>query len=223
MKAILSDQKISLRLPLNFLKVLRDLSPQAAGLLLGYFQFMSAQEKPGTLCLAFDLKNYLAFLYAHEDDAFQSDLKELVEKGFLLLYPDPEAEEKIYLLPGSSEGANWLKILREKPETLKTMAVARVLPAAEKPNVFRLYQENIGPLTPFTAELLRDAAASYSEEWLEDAIKEAVLYNARNWKYVQAILQNWKAEGRKRSNEEDKRDHESFRKLYLDQKRKKRS
>jgi DNA replication protein len=66
----------------------------------------------------------------------------------------------------------------------------------ERPNVFRLYEENIGPLTPLIADALIDAEATYTSEWVADAIDLAVKHNKRNWKYSEAILKRWKEEGR---------------------------
>ncbi|MDI6768636.1 MAG: DnaD domain protein [Anaerolineales bacterium] len=65
----------------------------------------------------------------------------------------------------------------------------------ERPNIFKLYEENIGPLTPLIADALRDAEATYPAEWIEEAVGEAVKRNKRNWKYVEAILKRWKVEG----------------------------
>jgi len=66
----------------------------------------------------------------------------------------------------------------------------------ERPNVFRLYEENIGPLTPLIADALNDAEATFSAEWVADAIDVAVKRNARSWKYCEAILRRWKEDGR---------------------------
>lgn len=68
--------------------------------------------------------------------------------------------------------------------------------AVDPPNVFRLYEQNIGPLTPIIADQLVVAASEYPAEWIEDAIGEAVSYNKRSWRYIQRILENWKESGR---------------------------
>lgn len=68
--------------------------------------------------------------------------------------------------------------------------------AQEKPNIYRLYEENIGPLTPLIAEALRAAEADYPAAWLADAMRIAIKNNIRNWRYVEAILQRWQKEGR---------------------------
>ncbi|MGI9252493.1 MAG: DnaD domain-containing protein [Thermomicrobiales bacterium] len=70
----------------------------------------------------------------------------------------------------------------------------RVTP--EKPTVFRLYEQNIGLLTPLIADHLVAALERYPQEWIEDAIAESVTYNRRSWRYVQRILEQWAAQGR---------------------------
>ena len=69
------------------------------------------------------------------------------------------------------------------------------LPPRDKPNVFKLYEENIGPLTPLMADALREAEEEYEAEWLAEAFTIAVMRNKRNWKYIKAILKRWKEEG----------------------------
>lgn len=69
-------------------------------------------------------------------------------------------------------------------------------PVVERPNVFKLYEENIGPLTPMIADMLKDAEETYSDEWVAEALEIAVRNNVRNWKYVEAILKRWKEKGK---------------------------
>jgi DnaD/phage-associated family protein len=66
----------------------------------------------------------------------------------------------------------------------------------ERPNVFVLYEQNIGALTPMIVEELRDAEKSYPARWIEEAIKIAVENNVRRWRYVQTILERWRQEGK---------------------------
>jgi DnaD/phage-associated family protein len=72
--------------------------------------------------------------------------------------------------------------------------VPRVEP--ERPTIFRLYEQNIGLLSPLIADHLVKAMERYPRDWIEDAIGEAVAYNRRSWRYIQRILQNWAATGR---------------------------
>ena len=64
------------------------------------------------------------------------------------------------------------------------------------PDIFTLYEENVGILNPLIAEWLKEAETLYPESWIRDAIKEAVSLNKRNWRYIDRILENWSAEGR---------------------------
>lgn len=66
----------------------------------------------------------------------------------------------------------------------------------ERPNIFVLYEQNIGLLSPLIADQLKDAADHYPPEWIEAAFREALLHNKRKWSYISAILRHWEAEGR---------------------------
>ena len=84
----------------------------------------------------------------------------------------------------------------------------------ERPNIFRLYEENIGPLTPLIADALKDAEETYSTEWIADAIELAVKNNKRNWKYSEAILKRWKEEGK--NGKKDQQNPEKGSERYTD-------
>jgi DNA replication protein len=66
----------------------------------------------------------------------------------------------------------------------------------ERPNIFVLYEQNIGLLPPLLADELKDAADHYPAEWIEGAFREAVQHNKRKWSYIRAILRRWETEGR---------------------------
>jgi DnaD/phage-associated family protein len=79
----------------------------------------------------------------------------------------------------------------------------------QTPNIFKLYEENIGALTPLMADALKDAERDFPAEWIAEAFAEAVSRNKRNWKYVEAILKRWKEEGR--AEKQNRRDAEENR------------
>lgn len=62
--------------------------------------------------------------------------------------------------------------------------------------IFELYEQNIGVVTPMLADDLERAAQTYPPDWIEEAFREAVAYNRRSWRYIQAILERWAQEGR---------------------------
>ena len=65
-----------------------------------------------------------------------------------------------------------------------------------RPNIYVLYEQNIGTLTPMIADQLRDAEKTYPRDWIEEAVELAVENNARKWSYVSAILERWRQEGK---------------------------
>lgn len=68
--------------------------------------------------------------------------------------------------------------------------------AAERPNIFALYENNIGVLSPMIAEELKEAERNYPQAWIEEAIREAVTGNRRSWRTVASILDRWQREGK---------------------------
>jgi len=70
------------------------------------------------------------------------------------------------------------------------------LEAQERPNIFTLYEENIGMLTPMIAEELKEAESLYPPSWIESAFREALSRNKRNWRYISRILERWASEGK---------------------------
>ncbi len=81
----------------------------------------------------------------------------------------------------------WLPSFSDEP--------IEILP--DRPNIYRLYEDNIGPLTPMIADTLKDAEREFPMAWIEDAIRIAVESNARKWRFIQAVLDRWQKEGKK--------------------------
>jgi DnaD/phage-associated family protein len=116
-------------------------------------------------------------------------LEKAVKRGGLLKV---QREAKVYFLLNSPRGRAAVEAIERGNWTPGESSASPM----ERPNVFRLYEENIGPLTPLIADALKDAEELYSDEWVADAIELAVKNNKRNWKYCEAVLKRWKDEGR---------------------------
>jgi DnaD/phage-associated family protein len=84
----------------------------------------------------------------------------------------------------------------------------------DQPNIFQLYEQHIGPLTPMIADTLREAERIYPADWIEEAIRLAVENNVRRWRYVDAILRRGQEEGR--DDRKDGRDTEKDRRRYAE-------
>jgi len=131
---------------------------------------------------------------SNPQDALNKALNLAVDDGIILKVNEAEKKRDIYFI-NSPRG----RAAAELAHTGKS----RVLPDATgltldiiQPNIYRLYEENIGPLTPLIAETLRETESAYPAEWITEAIEIAVRNNVRRWKYVVTILSRWQEEGR---------------------------
>jgi DNA replication protein len=85
----------------------------------------------------------------------------------------------------------------------------------EKPtDIFSLYEDNIGLLTPMIAEELKDALATYPEAWIREAVKEAVTMNKRSWRYIARILERWTTEGKSNGTHQPDNSEENAAKFF---------
>jgi DNA replication protein len=85
----------------------------------------------------------------------------------------------------------------------------------ERPNVFVLYEQNIGVLTPLIADQLRDMEKSYPPEWVAEAFDIAVANNKRALRYILAILKRWETEGKDNDEKYQRDTPESRRRRYI--------
>ncbi|HEX2912697.1 MAG TPA: DnaD domain protein [Chloroflexia bacterium] len=104
--------------------------------------------------------------------------------------PLPENPEGVRN-PGLSEVKQWQKQQRWRVRS-------------QRPDIYTLYEQNIGPLTPILSERLREAEKTYPPALIEEAFAEAVNYNRRSWAYISRILENWATNGRERNQERER-------------------
>ncbi len=117
----------------------------------------------------------------------------------LLLHLKVEADRGLFdvYVPNTERGRRDLQRLKDSRPDLEISDGHMAAPeAAPKPNIFSLYEANIGIITPLMAEELKDAELQYPEAWIEEAFREAVTGNKRSWRYIEAILKRWKTEGK---------------------------
>ena len=123
-----------------------------------------------------------------------------VKRGtILLLELDRDGEPELLYFINSENDKKVLEKIRNGEIVLKGLESGKTAGFVETetpPDIFTLYEENVGMLNPLIAEWLKEAEKLYPESWIRDAIKEAVSLNKRNWRYIDRILENWSAEGR---------------------------
>ncbi len=161
----------------------------------GYPRFVTLQELHSDLDLLSSL--------AHEGDpgeALAQGLEAAVARGtFLRLALErPQSVEHLYFMNTDTDRRAIASIQRGEVQ-LGGLPRAEPPPAApERRDIYTLYEENIGALSPLVAEELKEAEQTYPYEWIVEAFREAARLNRRSWRYVQRILERWQAEGRSR-------------------------
>lgn len=150
-----------------------------------------------------------------DGQALRRGLERALSRGILIhLTLDREGRsEELYLLNTEDDRQALAKIERGEIDLGALPRKEPCLEAKERPNIFTLYEENIAMLTPMIAEKLKDAERHYPASWIEDAFREAVSRNKRNWEYIEAILKRWAAEGKKHG--EPGRDSKEDRDKYI--------
>lgn len=147
------------------------------------------------------LGDRLLMIGVGSEAALRSGLEGAVSRGTVI---DLKLEqhgriEKLYFLNTDSDsearsrierGEIDVGVLPEEEPFIEDMETA------DQPNIFTLYEENIGMLAPMIAEELKAAEQLYPASWIDDAFREAVSHNKRSWKYIEAILKRWASEGR---------------------------
>lgn len=180
------------------------------------FWFLNQQEDPNRFITTEDFSTDAQFLNGLDAEADKAKillvegLEKAVQRGTLLktVLIGENIEQVLYFL-NSPKGRASLSALQSgdwQPDLTRHHQTGL---RYERPNIFSLYENNIGPLTPLIADTLREAEQTYSADWIYEAMKIAVEGNVRNWRYVEAILRSWKEKGRygtdRRNTPEDRR------------------
>lgn len=122
------------------------------------------------------------------------------------------------LLMAEADGAAWyffntpesVRVLEKLASgELKLAADVRVVPDEPQPlpNIYKLYEQYIGALSPIIVDELKEAETEYPPEIIMDAFRSAAENNKRSWRYVNKILLDWT-----RSNKHEKTSRTSTRK-----------
>jgi DnaD/phage-associated family protein len=148
--------------------------------------------------------------------AIENDLLNAVKRGTLLQtdIAVKDGSDKLICL-NSPKGRATIDTVQRGELKIPETDYRPVKTYPENPNIFHLYEANIGPLTPMIADALRDAEKTYQANWIEDAFRIAVERNRRSWHYIQAILQRWQEGGRDdRKDQQNRRDTAEARRRY---------
>lgn len=178
------------------------------------FWFLDRLEAPVRYLTYQDFAGDERLVRGLRPDSLAESLERAVQRGTLLAVRQPGAapEDCLYFL-NTPRGRAAVEAIRSGEWRPNLEEHPSVSLDVERPNIYRLYEENIGPLTPMLADMLRDAEQTYPQDWIVEAIRIAVQNNARSWKYVQAILRSWQEKGRDGAN---RRNSEKDRRRYIE-------
>jgi DnaD/phage-associated family protein len=183
--------------------------------------FLLAQQKSQRPCLSSEdlasderLLDGLRSPAISGEEALRDALERAVARGTLLrVTADHDAGQRDWYFVNSEKGRQAVDdLLAGKWVPAGAGELIRV--DLQRPNIFVLYEQNIGVLTPMLAEQLGEAEDTYPASWIEDAFREAVALNKRSWRYIQRILERWQAEGR--TDETSRRDDEDYWRRFVE-------
>lgn len=126
-------------------------------------------------------------------------LADAAAHGILLHLPvDVEGRpDEVYFINNQAERDIITRIRDGKLQIPKVAVRKTEAPPAQQPSdIYNLYEQNIGLLTPILAEELQEAEHRYPQEWIQEAFRIALRANVRNWKYINGILKRWEREGK---------------------------
>ena len=159
------------------------------------------QGNPGFVTFS-ELLSDSVIMAGMEEDTLRHTLSLAVDRGTILplnLEIDGKQED-VYFANMEGDRETIDRIRRGELHIKNTIELKageeRTAYAAKPSNIFALYEQNIGVLTPIIAEELKEAAKLYPSQWIDEAFREAVLLNKRSWKYISRILERWSREGK---------------------------
>lgn len=144
------------------------------------------RDKVFMLSLGVDAENHLI-----------EGLNKATSRGTLLSaeIQSSNRKENIYLVNTPRSRAT-INAIQSGNFSLEQLSNSPVQMDVLRPNIFDLYEQNIGAITPMMAEILKVAESTYPAAWIEEAMELAVQNNSRRWRYIEAILRKWKENGR---------------------------
>ena len=178
----------NLVLPSALLLYFKELFPSSDDFLV--WQFFYLQNTTGLEEMS---PSQIAERIGKEISDVNQAISNLTERG-LLQYRTIELNGEIELLFDTSLALERLDNLLGAP----TSSSDQLTPQNQLKDLVETFQQELGRLlTPFEIEDLTKTLKEdgTSADLIKEALREAVLNGKANWKYIQAILRNWRHEG----------------------------
>ena len=117
---------------------------------------------------------------------------QLPNKDFVIL-PNDEAGQRLL-----NRFITDSQVLQDQ---VKPTAPVRYQSTSAQSPVAIKYEQEIGAITPSISTMLQDSESRYPMDWILEAISVAAESNARSWRYIQTVLENWQKNGRNNGNQ----------------------
>ena len=215
----LDDARDLVRLPETFFTQLLPNIETLSQIRLLLYLFWNAENQEGRIRF-FHLEDLVSdstlVKMTGGEQSLKQALSDLIRLGAVLEAKPPLLDQTYYFINGP-QGRAALKAIQHDYWHENNQEGPPLHLTTDRPNIYKLYEENIGAITPMMAEILKADEATYPKPWIEEAIRIAITRNARNWKYIQAILKRWQNEGRgnEQNRRDDSQDPDSYRESWL--------
>ena len=162
----------------------------------GYPRFVTVGELVSDQVLLTGLKG----IYALPQETIRHGMQLAVNRGtFLTLAVNVDGKQEQLFFLNDEPGERAMAMMQRGDSDIKGVTPRAGMagePPGSKPNIFTIYEQNIGMVTPLLAEEMKEAEQSYPWPWIEEAFKIAVGRNKRSWRYIEVTLRRWATEGK---------------------------
>lgn len=119
---------------------------------------------------------------------------------------DPYIQEKQPVNDTNPKNASKTLAPASGASASKSLAISHPIPShpiiltggggdAETQEIFTIYSNNMGVITPILSDAIKGAIKKYTASWVKTALQEAINNNVHKWGYVESILARWEKEG----------------------------
>lgn len=132
--------------------------------------------------------------FSDQQPAFWQGLEIAISEKYLLAadITDQDGNQTQICMLNTPKNAAAIEAIQQGKITLTDQGIET---SSQRPDIFSLYEQNIGPLTPIISDSLKDLEENYPPDWISKAIQVAVKNSARSLRYIEVVLQNWQEEG----------------------------
>ena len=140
-----------------------------------------------------------------DKEQFNQSLERCVGLGFLLkMISNHQNHEEVIFLLNNSTSQDMVTNLQTGESNIDVNLNLEQTQTFGTAELFQLYEEYFGVISPRIAESLVEASNQYDSDLIKQALKEASTQAITSWRYIERILESKEKESRK--NETNRRD-----------------